>query len=189
MILCALSTSISHEQRTKRRRSSENMWKVCLFYSQNNKIVWLSNVADTFWGKFTRCAKVCGFFFSTAFRMLIGWAGKLQTHGVLSLACGAWAPSGGSCPCPRLSERKAPGAHACAWGTCKYGYHAYRAGIVTILCNWLLNKSLPSSLQNVDDTRSSFVRALGILRHVTSRSINTRIQVKALFGSLLTSHF
>ena len=133
-------------------------------------------------GLWAFCPRLC---FSDA-----DWLGR-QTPDTWSfvLACGAWAPSGGSCPCPRLSERKAPGAHACAWGTCKYGYHAYRAGIVTILCNWLLNKSLPSSLQNVDDTRSSFVRALGILRHVTSRSINTRIQVKALFGSLLTSHF
>ena len=130
------------------------------------------------------------FFLDCAFRMLIGWAGKLQTHGVLSLACGAWAPSGGSCPCPRLSERKAPGAHACAWGTCKYGYHAYRAGIVTILFNWLLRKSLPSSSQNADDTRSSFVRALGIYSLTRCfPTINTRIQVKALFGSLLTSHF
>ena len=48
MILCALSTSRSREQSTKRRPSSENMLKVCLFYSQNNKILWLSNMADKF---------------------------------------------------------------------------------------------------------------------------------------------
>ena len=47
MILCAHSTSRSREQNTKRRSSSENTWKVCLFYSQNNKIVWLSNMANT----------------------------------------------------------------------------------------------------------------------------------------------
>ena len=35
----------------------------CSFYSHNNKIVWLSNMADTFWRKFTRCAKVCGLSF------------------------------------------------------------------------------------------------------------------------------
>ena len=46
MILCAHSTSRSREQNTKRRSSSENTWKVCLFYSQNNKIVWLSNMAN-----------------------------------------------------------------------------------------------------------------------------------------------
>ena len=47
MILCARSTSRSREQSTKRISRSENMWKVCLFYSQNNKIVWLSNMALT----------------------------------------------------------------------------------------------------------------------------------------------
>ena len=44
MILCTRSTSTSSEQSTKRRSRSENMRKVCLFYSQNNKIVWLSNM-------------------------------------------------------------------------------------------------------------------------------------------------
>ena len=56
--------------------------EVCLFYSQNNKIVWLSNMADTSFEKFTRCAKVCGLsFLNCALRMLIGWAVKLQSHG------------------------------------------------------------------------------------------------------------
>ena len=35
----------------------------CSFYSHTNKIVWLLNMTDTFWRKFTRCAKVCGLFF------------------------------------------------------------------------------------------------------------------------------
>ena len=48
-ILCACSTSRSREQSTKRRSRSVNMRKVCLFYSRNNKIVRLSNMADTFW--------------------------------------------------------------------------------------------------------------------------------------------
>ena len=39
------------------------MRKVCLFYSQNNKSVWLSNMAETFFEEFTRCAKVCGLIF------------------------------------------------------------------------------------------------------------------------------
>ena len=43
------------------RSRSENMWKVCLFYSQL-KIVWLLNMADISLGKFARCAKVCGLF-------------------------------------------------------------------------------------------------------------------------------
>ena len=48
MILCTRSTPRSSEQSTKHRSCSESMQKVCLFYSQNNKIVWLSNVADIF---------------------------------------------------------------------------------------------------------------------------------------------
>ena len=59
MILCARSTSRSREQSTKRRSCSENMRMVCLFHSQNNKIEWLSNMADTI----TRRAKVYGLFF------------------------------------------------------------------------------------------------------------------------------
>ena len=47
MILCARSMSRSSEQTTKRRSRSENMGKVCLFYGQNNKILSLSNMADT----------------------------------------------------------------------------------------------------------------------------------------------
>ena len=44
IILCARSTSRSwSEQSMKRRSGSENMWKVCLFYSHSNKILWLSN--------------------------------------------------------------------------------------------------------------------------------------------------
>ena len=62
MILCARSMSRSSEQSTKHRSHSENMQKVCLFYSQNNKMLWLSNMADTFVEKFTRCAKACGLF-------------------------------------------------------------------------------------------------------------------------------
>ena len=62
MILCARCTSRSSEQSTKHRWCSENMWKVCPFFDQNNKIVWLSNMADTY-EKLKRCAKVSVFFF------------------------------------------------------------------------------------------------------------------------------
>ena len=34
----------------------------CLFFSQNNKIFWLSNIADTSFEKFRSCARVCGLF-------------------------------------------------------------------------------------------------------------------------------
>ena len=40
MILCARSTSRSSEKNTKRRSRSESMWKLCWFYSGNNKILW-----------------------------------------------------------------------------------------------------------------------------------------------------
>ena len=63
MILCARSTSRSSEQRAKRRSRSENMRKVCLFYNQNSKILWLSNMAGTLFEKFTRCVRISGLFF------------------------------------------------------------------------------------------------------------------------------
>ena len=78
VILCARGASGSREQNRKHRSRSENMPKMSLLYSQHNKIVWLSNMADTIWEKFTRCAKFCGLFFS---RTLIGWAGKLWSRG------------------------------------------------------------------------------------------------------------
>ena len=48
MILWARDASRSREQSTQNRSSSESLWKVCLFYSHNNTILWLSNMADTF---------------------------------------------------------------------------------------------------------------------------------------------
>ena len=83
VILCAHSMLRSCEQRMKCRSCSENMQKVCLFHSQNNKIVWLSNMADTFFEKFMRCAKVCGLFsyLDWALQMLIDSARKLWSHG------------------------------------------------------------------------------------------------------------
>ena len=61
MILCARSTSRSSEQSTN------------LSCSQSNKMVWLSNMVE----KFTRCAKVCGFFLYCAFQVLIGWQTRI----------------------------------------------------------------------------------------------------------------
>ena len=81
MILCARCTSRSREQRTKCRLLSENMRTVCLFYGQNDNILWLSNMANICFEKFTRCAKVCGLsFLDCALRVLIGWAGKLWSR-------------------------------------------------------------------------------------------------------------
>ena len=39
IILCARSTSRSREQSTKGRSRRENMRKVCLFYSQDYKVI------------------------------------------------------------------------------------------------------------------------------------------------------
>ena len=39
-------------------------------------------MAETFIKKFTRCAKVCGFFLDCAFRSLIGWEDKHRSHGI-----------------------------------------------------------------------------------------------------------
>ena len=63
MILCARNTSRSREQSTTCRSRSENTWKVCLlFYSQNSKILWLSNVADTFLRNSRGAQRFVGFF-------------------------------------------------------------------------------------------------------------------------------
>ena len=52
------------------------MRKVCLFYSQNNNIVLLTNKADTFFWRNSRgVQRLVGFFLDCAFRRLIGWAG------------------------------------------------------------------------------------------------------------------
>ena len=60
------------------------MQKVCLFYSQNNKIVKYDyQTRQTSFGKLTRCAKVCGLcYLDFTFRMLIGWADKFRSRGI-----------------------------------------------------------------------------------------------------------
>ena len=57
------------------------MRKVCLFYSQNDEIVSLSKMADTFFENSLGAQRFVGCFLDFAFRMLIGWAGKLRSHG------------------------------------------------------------------------------------------------------------
>ena len=77
MILCARRTSRSKwTESTKRRSRSEGMRNLGSFYSQNNKIEWLSNIADTFlFEKCTGCAKVCGLFSWLCF-MGADWLGR-----------------------------------------------------------------------------------------------------------------
>ena len=81
MILCARSTSRSREQSTKRRSCSKSMRKVCLFYSQNNKIVWLANMTEN-----TKCAKVCGLFSWLCF-WDADWLGKQTPITWQSMKC------------------------------------------------------------------------------------------------------
>ena len=83
MILCARSTARSSEQSKKRRSRSERMLKVCLFCSQNNKIVMIIKHGRHIFGKMYEMPKgLWAFFLDCAFRMLlIGWAGKLRSRG------------------------------------------------------------------------------------------------------------
>ena len=65
------------------------MWKVCLFYSQNNNDyqTWQTHLFE----KFTRRAKVCGLFFlDCAFRTLIGGAGNSDHTLVVTSLCFIW---------------------------------------------------------------------------------------------------
>ena len=87
MILFTHSTVCGHHANRvwNNRSGSENMWEVCLFSSQDNKILWLSNMANTLFEKFLRCAKASGLsFLDCAFWVLIGWAHKLWSHGVVT---------------------------------------------------------------------------------------------------------
>ena len=77
MILCARSTSRSSEQSTKHRSRREINRKVCSFYSQNNKIVWLSNMADTFFVWNSRGAQRFVGFFSWLRLSDADWLGGL----------------------------------------------------------------------------------------------------------------
>ena len=49
-ILCVRSVWRSSDQSSTCRSSSKNIWKFCLFYSDNKMIAWWSNMVDTFWG-------------------------------------------------------------------------------------------------------------------------------------------
>ena len=61
------------------------MGNICLFYSQNNKIVCLSNMADICLRN-ARGAQGCVGFFSWLC-LLIGWAGKLRSSLRSSVMC------------------------------------------------------------------------------------------------------
>ena len=86
MILCAHSKSRSSKQSTKRRSRSKDVQKVC---NQNNKIVQLSNMGDTFCEKFRRCAKVYGFFSWFCFLGVDWLTGKLLTWTWIALTARA----------------------------------------------------------------------------------------------------
>ena len=76
MILCARSTSRSREQNTKRTSYSENMivkdGRDCIIIKHSRHITGvIHEVRKGLWASFLDCA----------FQILIGWAGKLGSHG------------------------------------------------------------------------------------------------------------
>ena len=82
IILRVRRTSKSNEQSTKCISHTVNMRKICLFYSPNNKIVWLENMADTLLRNSRGAQRFVGFcFLHCAFRVLIGRASKLWSRG------------------------------------------------------------------------------------------------------------
>ena len=88
MILCTCSTVCWDQvETTKCKSSGKNMWKVCLFYSQNN-ILWWLNMANAFVWKIHEVRKdtmyawaIFFFLLDCAFQVLIGWTSKLWSHG------------------------------------------------------------------------------------------------------------
>ena len=86
MILCAPGTSRSREQSSKCKSSSENMWKVILFYSQNNTIIWLSNVTECLVWRCVGCLFFLLFFLGADWlgrQTLITWY-RVGTHPINS---------------------------------------------------------------------------------------------------------
>ena len=70
--------------------SREKTQKVCLFYSKNNKmIVWLPNMAYTFW-ETHEVRKGIWAFFLVVFPMLIGWAEVKERNVGECFACLTW---------------------------------------------------------------------------------------------------
>ena len=72
MIFCARR---EHKTQIKQREQAKGLFqysivKITRLYDYQT---WRTHLLD----EFIRCAKVCGLFLDCAFRMLIGWAGKL----------------------------------------------------------------------------------------------------------------
>ena len=83
MILCTPSMLKLSEQSMKCRSCSENMKNDSSFYTQNNKIAWLSNITDTFFWEIHEVRKgLWAFFLDGVCQMLIDWAGKFQSRGL-----------------------------------------------------------------------------------------------------------
>ena len=72
MMLCERSTSRSREQSTKTQIKQRG--HVSLSYSQNNKILWWSNMADICLRNSRGAQRFVGFFLNCSVRVLIGWA-------------------------------------------------------------------------------------------------------------------
>ena len=75
-----------HERSMKRGSATTCERLLCLFYTQNKKILDYQTWPTHLFAKFTKCAKVYGLsFLDFTFRMLIGWAGKLRSRGRLMI--------------------------------------------------------------------------------------------------------
>ena len=86
---------VVHQDHVIRARNADHAARTCerFVYSiaKNNEILLLSNMADTFFEKFTRFAKVYGLsFLDRAFGMLIGWTDKPRSHGTCTHVYGLW---------------------------------------------------------------------------------------------------
>ena len=74
---------VARRDHVNRARNADHAAKTCEWFVYSAvKITRLHDHqrGQTFLEKFTRCAKVCGLFLLIAFRLLIGWAGKLRSR-------------------------------------------------------------------------------------------------------------
>ena len=68
-----------------RARNADHAARTCerfVYFIVKITSVWLSNMADTLLKNSRGAQRYVGFFLGCAFRMLIGWGGKLRSHGI-----------------------------------------------------------------------------------------------------------
>ena len=67
---------VNTDHTVQHRSYSENLWKVCLFCSQNNKIVWLSNMARHILRNVQGVQRFVGFFLFLDFAFHADWLSR-----------------------------------------------------------------------------------------------------------------